>query len=173
MRLLTVGHSTHPLDAFTALLAAHAVTAIADVRLIPRSKRHPQFTCEALAESLPAHGIAYRHFADLGGHRRPRPDSPNRAWRNESFRGYADYLQTPRFRAALDELLAWAGSTPAVAVMCAEAVWWRCHRQLIADALVARGHAVWHITSAAAPARHELTPFAQLRDQELVYPALW
>lgn len=171
--ILTVGHSTHPIERFLDLLAAHGVHAIADVRLIPQSRRHPQFAKDALQASLAAVGVHYRHFRDLGGHRRPRPDSPNGTWRNTSFRGYADYLGTATFSQALDEFVAWEGeSAPHIAVMCAESVWWRCHRQLIADALVARGHEVRHITSAAAPVAHTLTAFARVEAQSVSYPAL-
>lgn len=171
--LFTVGHSTHTMAAFLALLTAHQVDAVADVRLMPQSRRHPHFAGQALEASLRHARIAYRHFRDLGGHRRPRPDSPNGAWQNESFRGYADHLATSEFRWAVEELLRWeeAGARR-VALMCAEAVWWRCHRQLIADALVAREREVWHITSTAAPARHALTPFARIEGERVEYPAL-
>jgi uncharacterized protein (DUF488 family) len=168
--IFTIGHSTRPLDEFVALLARNGVTQLADVRTVPKSRRHPQFVRETLAESLPRAGVAYRHFPGLGGLRKPRPDSGNTAWRNESFRGYADYLQTPPFALALDELLAWAG--PPTAIMCAEAVWWQCHRQLIADALVARGIEVRHIVSTAAPEPHKLTDFARVAGTRVTYPGL-
>src|SRR5262249_35174827 len=145
------GHSTRTLDEFVGLLRAHGITQLADVRTVPKSRRHPHFAGEALAVSLPAAGVAYRRFAGLGGLRKPRKDSQNTGWRHESFRGYADHMQSPAFREALDELIEWS-SVPTV-VMCAEAVWWQCHRQLIADALVARGIEVRHIMSAtSAPA---------------------
>jgi uncharacterized protein (DUF488 family) len=167
----TIGHSTRPLDEFIALLQAHGVRQIADIRTVPRSRRHPHYSQEALSRSLPAVGVAYRHFADLGGLRKPRRDSSNTAWRHEGFRGYADYMQTPAFAAALDDLVAFSreGLTT---MMCAEAVWWRCHRQLVADALVARGLEVRHIMSAAAARPHSLTDFAQLDGQRVVYPGL-
>ena len=136
--IYTVGHSTRPADEFIAILSAHAVTALADVRTVPRSRHNPQFNGEILAASLATAGIAYEPFQGLGGFRRPRPDSPNAGWRNASFRGYADYMQTPAFRENLDGLMALAADQT-VAMMCAEAVPWRCHRSLIADALTARG----------------------------------
>ncbi|MBM3770469.1 MAG: DUF488 domain-containing protein [Acidimicrobiia bacterium] len=170
--LFTVGHSTHTAATFLALLSAHQIDAVADVRLVPQSRRHPHFAQHALEAFLDEAGIAYRHFRDLGGHRRPRPDSPNGAWQNESFRGYADHLATAAWRSAMDELLRWEEPSRRLALMCAESVWWRCHRQLIADALVARGREVWHITSTAPPVRHTLTPFARTEGQHVWYPAL-
>jgi uncharacterized protein (DUF488 family) len=168
--IFTIGHSTRPLDDFVALLARNGVTQLADVRTVPKSRRHPQFVREALAGSLPGAGIAYRHIPGLGGLRKPRPDSANTAWRNQSFRGYADYMQTLPFAHALEELHAWA--VRPTAVMCAEAVWWQCHRQLIADALVARGIEVRHIVSAAAPEPHKLTEFARVEGTRVAYPGL-
>ena len=170
-RLFTIGHSVRPLDEFLALLDAHGVTGLADVRTMPRSRRHPHFSREALETSLPGAGIAYRHFAALGGLRKPRPDSANRGWRHEAFRGYADHMATPEFESALDELMAFAGSQ-VVAVMCAEAKWWECHRQLIADAVVARGATVCHIMSKRDAPAHELTPFARIERGRVTYPAL-
>jgi uncharacterized protein (DUF488 family) len=168
--IFTVGHSTRPLDELVALLARNGVTQLADVRTVPKSRRHPHFVREALAQSLPRAGIAYRHFPGLGGLRTPRPDSTNTAWRNEGFRGYADYMQTPAFAQALDDLLVWA--THPTAIMCAEAVWWQCHRQLIADALVARRVEVRHIVSTAAPEAHRLTEFARVAGTRVTYPGL-
>ena len=165
----TVGHSTRPIDAFIALLAAHGVTVLADVRTVPRSRHNPQFGREALASSLVAAGIAYRPFPGLGGFRRPRPDSPNTGWRNTSFRGYADYMQTAEFRGHLDALVDLAREQT-VAVMCAEAVPWRCHRSLIADALTVRGIAVAEIAGDARTQAHRLTPFAQVEGTTLTYP---
>jgi uncharacterized protein (DUF488 family) len=169
--IYTIGHSTRSLDDFIALLKAHGVAQLADVRSVPRSRRHPHFAADALTASLPAVGIAYRHFPGLGGLRKPRRDSRNTAWRHEGFRGYADYMQTPEFERALDDLVALAAALPA-AIMCAEAVWWRCHRQLTADALVARGIDVRHITSAGAAAQHALTEFARVTDGKVTYPGL-
>lgn len=167
----TIGHSTRPLDAFIVLLRAHAVARLADVRSVPRSRRHPHFSLDALSRSLAEAGIEYRHFAALGGLRKPRPDSPNTAWRHEGFRGYADYMGTPAFGAALDTLIGY-GREAAVAVMCAEAVWWRCHRQLIADALVAKGIEVRHMTSASAAPPHRLPEFAQVEGGRVVHRRL-
>lgn len=171
VRILTIGHSTHTADRFLALLQAHGVTAIADVRRFPGSRRHPHFAREALAAFLPQHDVAYRHFPALGGRRRPAPDSPNTGWRVPSFRAYADHMRSSEFQAALLELVAYAKNGVA-AVMCAESQWWRCHRQLIADALVTRGVEVGHIMSAGAPAPHELTSFARVDGPFVVYPGL-
>ncbi|HMF95016.1 MAG TPA: DUF488 domain-containing protein [Vicinamibacterales bacterium] len=170
MTLYTIGHSTRTLDQFIALLRVHEIAQLADVRTVPKSRRHPHFAREALSRSLPAAAIAYRHFAGLGGLRKPRQDSQNTAWRHESFRGYADHMQTPAFREALDELIEWS-AVPTV-VMCAEAVWWHCHRQLIADALVARGIDVRHIISAAPAPQHALTSFARVEGGHVTYPGL-
>ena len=169
MTIYTVGHSTRSADEFLALLRAHGVRAVADVRLIPRSRRHPHFADDALAEWLPRAGIAYLPFSQLGGRRRPRPDSPNVGWRNDSFRGYADYLATPAFRAALDELMTAAAKRPTT-TMCAEAVPWRCHRSLISDALLVRGWTVLDITSETKATPHKLTPFARVDGTTLTYP---
>jgi uncharacterized protein (DUF488 family) len=169
--IYTIGHSTRSLDDFIALLKAHGVTQLADVRSVPRSRRHPHFAADALAVSLPAAGIAYRHCPGLGGLRKARRDSPNTAWRHEGFRGYADHMQTDEFERALDELVALAAQQP-TAIMCAEAVWWRCHRQLTADALVARGIEVRHITSASAAPPHTLTEFARATNGKVTYPGL-
>jgi uncharacterized protein (DUF488 family) len=169
--IFTIGHSVRPLDEFLSLLKAHGVTGLADVRTVPKSRRHPHFAGEALQTSLPAAGIEYRHFAALGGLRKPRRDSPNGAWRHEGFRGYADHMQTEEFRAAVEDLLSFAASR-IVAVMCAEAKWWQCHRQLIADALVARDVEVRHIMSAREAPAHQLTAFARAAGGEVTYPAL-
>jgi uncharacterized protein (DUF488 family) len=171
VRIYTIGHSTRSADDFIALLEAHSVTGLADVRTVPKSRRHPHFAREALEKTLPLHGIEYRHFADLGGLRKPRRDSPNGAWRVEGFRGYADHMQTPAFQAAIDDLLTFAGRRQ-VAVMCAEAKWWQCHRQLVADALVARGIEVRHIMTAREAPAHELTSFARVEAGHVLYPAL-
>jgi uncharacterized protein (DUF488 family) len=169
--VFTIGHSTRPIEEFIGLLQAHGVTQLADVRTIPKSRRHPHFAQEALSVSLPAAGISYRHFPGLGGLRKAAPDSANGGWRHAGFRGYADYMQTPAFSAALADLLQWSRDAP-TAVMCAEAVWWQCHRQLIADALVARGVAVRHITSPKAAAAHALTAFARVDGERVSYPGL-
>lgn len=171
MTVYTIGHSTRTLDAFLALLHAHQIRQLADVRTVPKSRRHPHFAGEALARTLPEAGIAYRHLAALGGLRKPRKDSRNTAWRHESFRGYADHMETSVFQRAMDDLIAWSGAQPTV-VMCAEAVWWQCHRQLIADALVARAVEVRHIMSAGPAPLHALTAFARIDDGRVTYPGL-
>ncbi|MCA1585067.1 MAG: DUF488 domain-containing protein [Acidobacteria bacterium] len=147
--LWTIGHSNVSFDVFRQRLSAHGITLVADVRRYPASRRHPQFNREALDSALAQARIAYAHVAALGGRRQSRADSRNTAWRNLSFRGYADYMETPAFQAALDDLVAGADERP-TAVMCAEILWWQCHRSLIADALKARGHTVVHITAAGS-----------------------
>lgn len=169
--IFTIGHSTRPFDELVDLLRAHGVTQLADIRTVPKSRRHPHFAIESLSATLPAAGITYRHFPGLGGLRKPKADSINSGWRNEGFRGYADYMQTPAFNEAIDDLIAFAqaGTT---AIMCAESVWWRCHRQLTADALVARGIEVRHILSAAPADAHKLTDFARVANGRVTYPGL-
>jgi uncharacterized protein (DUF488 family) len=169
--IYTIGHSTRSLDEFVGLLRTHEVVKLADIRSMPRSRRHPHFGIDALSVSLPEAGIAYRHFPGLGGHRKARSDSPNTAWRHEGFRGYADYMLTPEFERALDDLVVFAGDA-ATAIMCAEAVWWRCHRQLTADALMARGVEVRHIVSDRPAAPHALTEFARVDGGRVTYPGL-
>ncbi len=169
VKLLSVGHSTHSAEAFLALLHAHRVTRLADVRTIPQSRRHPHFSREVLAAYLVSNGIDYRHMPELGGLRRPGPDSPNGGWQHPAFRGYADHMATPAFQSTLDTLIAW-GSTDLLAIMCAESKWWQCHRRLIADALVARGHEVYHIMSPRQAVVHQLTPFARVTAQKVQYP---
>ena len=155
MTVYTIGHSTRSLDDFVGLLQAHGVVQLADVR----------------TKSLPVAGIRYRHFPGLGGMRKPLSDSDNRGWRHPSFRGYADYMQTAAFAGELDELVAWSDDG-ATAVMCAEAVWWQCHRQLIADALVARGVETRHIMSARQADAHTITSFARIDGARVTYPGL-
>ena len=167
--ILTVGHSNRSLSDFIALLQAHSVTPLVDVRTVPRSRHNPQFNQDTLPAALQAVGIGYRHQPGLGGLRYPRPDSRNTGWRDASFRGFADYMQTPTFAAALDTLLQQAES-PRVAVMCAEAVPWRCHRSLIADALSVRGIPVEHLLSVTQRHAHRLTPWAQVDGIRLRYP---
>lgn len=167
--VFTVGHSTLPIDAFLDLLAAYRIEQLADVRTVPRSRRNPQFNAETLRESLAGAGIDYVPFRELGGLRKPRSDSPNLGWRNESFRGYADYMQTPEFAAALERLIALAHERR-TAVMCAEAVPWRCHRSLIADALMVRGIGVVEILSPTSYRDHSLTPFAHVSGTAVTYP---
>jgi uncharacterized protein (DUF488 family) len=177
MVMYTIGHSTRSLDEFVGLLRAHGISGIADIRTVPKSRRHPHFSAEALSVSLPQVGVSYRHVPGLGGLRKPRRDSRNSAWRHEGFRGYADYMETDEFREALADLIAWAEAGPLgrqkrVAIMCAEAVWWRCHRQMTADALVARGVDVCHITGTSPATAHKLTEFARIVDGEVRYPGL-
>ena len=178
---LTLGHATRPIGDFLALLKEHDVGLVADVRTVPRSRANPQFSREALATSLEEAGIRYAHLPALGGLRRPRPDSPNGGWNNASFRGYADHMQTPEFARGIEELLALAdelgatGEGRRVALVCAEMVPWRCHRSLVADALLARGHAVEELIGDTQGARvrpHTLTPFAQVEDGRVWYPPL-
>lgn len=159
--VLTVGHSTRPIEELLALLAENRVEVLVDVRRYPGSRRHPQYSREALAGSLEGAGIAYVHEPGLGGRRTARPDSPHTAWRVEAFRGYADYMDTPEFRAALDRLIGLAGGKTAV-ILCAEAVPWRCHRRLISDALVARGLEVRHILGPGRTDAHELDANARV-----------
>lgn len=168
--VLTVGHSTRTTKEFEALLIAHGVKQLADVRTIPRSRHNPQFNGDRLPRSLQRVGIRYRHMAELGGLRHARPDSMNTAWRNASFRGFADYMQTPEFEKALDQLIHWAQKRRTV-VMCAEAVPWRCHRSMIGDALLARGIRVEEITSRSRTRPHTLTPWALMRRKRVSYPA--
>ena len=170
-RVLTVGHSTRPIDEFLELLKAHGVQRVVDVRTVPKSRRNPQFGQDALRRSLAGAGIGYTHVPALGGLRKARPDSPNAGWRNASFRGYADHMQTPQFAQALEAVIE-RGRTQCIALMCAEAVPWRCHRSLIADALLARGLAAEDITSPTRRTPHRLTPFARVIGTELTYPAL-
>ena len=167
--MLTIGHSTRAIEEFIRLLQAHQVTCLADVRTIPRSRHNPQFSKDALAASLGETGIRYVHLPALGGLRHASKTSPNTGWRNTSFRGFADYMQTPEFAAGLDELLQLAGREQVV-LMCAEAVPWRCHRSLIADALLARGIQAEHIMSQTTRQPHKLTPFAKVQGPRVTYP---
>jgi uncharacterized protein (DUF488 family) len=167
----TVGHSTHSIDVLLAILASGHIQLLADVRRYPGSRRHPQFNQEALAASLADAKIEYRHFVDLGGRRHKRlPESPNTAWRVESFNAYADYMQSPEFLAALDELMS-AAREKRTAVMCSEALPHRCHRRLISDALVARGWQVHHLMTPKRTDEHALTPFAHVEGTQITYPA--
>ena len=169
MVIHTVGHSTRALSDLLGLLRIHGIRRLVDVRRYPASRRHPHFAAEALAAALEAEGIDYRHEPDLGGRRTGRPDSPHIAWKSASFRAYADHMDTPVFGAALGRLLD-VGREAATAILCAEAVPWRCHRQLIADALVARGVEARHILGPGPAERHALHPSARVReDGGLVY----
>ena len=169
--VVTFGHSTRTQDEIARLLHHHGVTAVADVRTVPRSRRHPHVAKDELERWLPEAGIAYRHFPGLGGLRRPRPDSPNAGWRNASFRGFADYMATDEFRESLEAFLAWAAGFDRTALMCSEAVPWRCHRSLIADALLVRGITAGEVIGDAAPRVHKLTPFGRIEGGSVLYPA--
>lgn len=167
----TVGHSNRSFDDLVDVLHAGSIAAVVDVRRFPASRRNPQFDRDALATDLPRAGIDYRHEPRLGGRRRPREDSPNTAWRNAGFRGYADHMLTAEFASALDRLEAMATGCR-TALMCAEAVPWRCHRSLIADALTVRGLRVFHLLGGARARAHRLTPFARMSEGRVVYPGL-
>lgn len=167
--VFTVGHSTRPVEEFIALLEAHRIELLVDVRTVPRSRHNPQFNRDTLPETLRHAGIGYLHLAELGGLRKARMDSANDGWRNLSFRGYADYMATPEFERGLTRLMDEAG-TRRVAVMCAEAVPWRCHRSLIGDALVARGVEVFELSSMTRAQPHRMTPFARVEGTQVSYP---
>jgi uncharacterized protein (DUF488 family) len=169
LRIYTIGHSNRALEDFIALLTAHEITVLADVRKLPGSRRYPHFNAESLQEKLPEAGIRYIHFPQLGGLRKPAPDSPNGAWRNASFQAYADYMLTESFSHELDALIELA-KTDRVAIMCAEALPWQCHRSLIADALVVRGIAVSHIMSATKLDEHALRDWAHVEGTRITYP---
>jgi uncharacterized protein (DUF488 family) len=168
--VMTIGHSTHTLDEFIRLLQAHGATCVVDVRTVPRSRHNPQFNKDSLPRSLTKAGMGYVHMPGLGGLRRAKADSPNAGWQNASFRGYADYMKTPEFALSLEELIRLANQDRIV-LMCAEAVPWRCHRSLIADALLVRGIRTEDIMSATRRQVHTLTPFARVRGTAITYPA--
>ena len=168
--VLTIGHSTRPLDEFLALLRAHSVTCVVDVRTVPRSRHNPQFNQDSLPDSLKKAGLGYVHLPALGGLRHAKCDSVNVGWRNASFRGYADYMQTPEFERGLEELIHLA-KREQIAIMCAEAVPWRCHRSLIGDALTVRGIRTEDVMSLTRSRIHTLTPFAKVRGKSVTYPA--
>ncbi len=166
-KLYTIGHSTRTLEEFTALLKREGVSHLVDVRAFPTSARYPHFNQTSLADSLEREAIRYTHFPALGGRRKVRRDSHNTLWRNAGFRGYADYMETREFAEALDQLLALA-SRDSTAIMCAEAVPWRCHRSLISDAAVAKGFRVFHIMDAGAD-EHRLTSFGRIDNSGRVH----
>lgn len=168
-RVLAVGHSTRPFAELVELLSSNGVAILADIRTVPRSRHNPQYDQAALRPALEREGIRYRHLPRLGGLRHPRADSPNGAWRNASFRGYADHMLTPEFEEGLLELRQLA-SQGAVALLCAEAVPWRCHRSLVADALFARGVVVEHIGGPGRTSPHRVTPFARVEGRRVTYP---
>jgi len=165
----TIGHSNRNFDDLVKALRTYGIKAVVDVRTVPQSRANPQFNRDELEAKLPEAGIAYSHAKDLGGLRHPTKDSPNSGWRNESFRGFADYMQTEDFRQALDRIIDQANATP-TAIMCAETLPWRCHRSLIADALVVRGFDVGEIFDAAKSQPHKLTPFAVVDGDRITYP---
>lgn len=167
--IFTLGHSTLPIKDFIALLQTCGIQRLVDIRIIPASRHNPQYMGDALAASLAANGIGYLHMPALGGLRHARRDSPNAGWRNASFRGYADYMQTDAFREALESLID-LGRQSRTAIMCAEAVPWRCHRSLVADALCVRGVPVVEILSATDWRMHALTPFARVEETSITYP---
>ena len=164
----TIGHSILALDKFVGLLQQQNIKALADVRLFPMSRRYPHFNSEALTKALREEGIRYLHFPELGGRRKPLPDSKNLAWRNESFRGYADYMETAEFKKGIERLIKEA-SERNVAIMCAEAVWWRCHRGLISDYLKVRGWKVLHIASTGKAEEHPMTSASSIINGQLSY----
>jgi len=171
-RIWTIGHSTRKIDIFLSLLEENGIKAVADVRMFPGSKRYPRFGREALAKSLGEAGIRYRHFPELGGRRKANPDSKNTAWRNEAFRGYADYMDTADFQKGIERLVDLAEESGPTAIMCAEAVWWRCHRSLISDYLKARGVEVIHILDENKTEPHPFTSVATIVNGELSYGSL-
>jgi len=168
-RIWTIGHSTRNIDTFISLLKGHDIKLVVDVRSFPGSKRYPQFSKEALANSVYAQGIRYEHLPELGGRRKPKPDSRNTAWRNASFRGYADYMETEEFRKGIERLLDLASELGETAIMCAEALWWRCHRSLISDYLKTRGIEVIHILAANKTESHPFTSAARIINGALSY----
>ena len=168
--VMTIGHSTRTLEEFIDLLQTHGASCVVDVRTVPRSRHNPQFNKASLPEPLKNAGLGYVHLPGLGGLRHAKPDSLNMGWRNTSFRGYADYMQTPEFAQSLDELIQLANQDQIV-LMCAEAVPWRCHRSLIADALLVRGIRTEDIMSPTRRQAHALTPFAKVQGIAITYPA--
>jgi uncharacterized protein (DUF488 family) len=169
VRIWTIGHSTRTIDTFISLLEEHGVRLLADVRSLPGSKRYPQFNKETLTDSLGKTGIRYEHFPELGGRRKAKPESKNTAWRNASFRGYADYMETKEFRKGIERFIDVAAEFGPTAIMCAEAVWWRCHRSLISDYLKARGIEVIHILDANKTQPHPYTSAARTVNGRLSY----
>ncbi len=168
--IFTIGHSTHPLQEFIELLKQYDITHLVDIRTIPKSRHNPQFNETALKKALTHAHIKYTHVKELGGLRHAQKDSINTAWKNASFRGFADYMQTPEFTAGIEQLLEFAQHDQ-VAIMCAEAVPWRCHRSLIGDALLVHGITVQDIFSRTSVKPHTLTPWAQVQNTTITYPA--
>jgi uncharacterized protein (DUF488 family) len=168
-QIFTIGHSTRTIEEFVGMLKAYGVTCLADIRTVPRSRTNPQFNKDALPDSLELHGIKYTHIAGLGGLRKTSADSVNKGWRNDSFRGYADYMQTPEFEESLNALIELMGRET-VAIMCAEAVPWRCHRSLVADALTVRGFNAEDIMSVTKSEPHKIRSFAKVEGTKITYP---
>ena len=168
--IMTIGHSTRPAAEFIHLLRAHDIKRLVDVRTVPHSRHNPQFNRDQLSAALHSARLHYKYMPGLGGFRHARSDSLNTGWHNASFRGYADYMQTPQFKKNLDALIELAKQEQ-IAIMCAEAVPWRCHRSLIADALLARGIEVREITSATSTRIHALTPWGHVNGTQVTYPA--
>jgi uncharacterized protein (DUF488 family) len=169
--IFSIGHSTRPLHQLLALLRAHGIHTLVDIRSIPHSRRNPQYNQEALQQAIESEGLGYKHLPALGGHRRAREDSPNSGWINPAFRGYADYMQTAMFEQGLCDLLELNRVAGPVAIMCSEAVPWRCHRSMVADALVVRGTSVLHILGEHRARTHQLNPLALIEGAGLSYPA--
>jgi uncharacterized protein (DUF488 family) len=167
--VFTIGHSTRTVSEFIEIIKAYGIKKVVDIRTIPKSRHNPQFNTDALRESLNVVKIGYLHMKGLGGLRHALKDSPNTAWRNASFRGFADYMQTEEFKENLEKLIDAAGKQATV-VMCAEAVPWRCHRSLIGDALFVHGVRVRHIMSAGSSKDHTLTPWAKVKGRKITYP---
>jgi uncharacterized protein (DUF488 family) len=167
--IFTIGHSTRPVEEFIAILHSFKIKKVVDVRTIPRSGHNPQFNADTLKESLIEAHIGYLHMETLGGLRHAKKESPNEAWRNASFRGFADYMQTEEFEKSLEKLMLTAAKER-TAIMCAEAVPWRCHRSLIADALLIRGVDVRHIMTATSDRKHTITPWAKVSGKRITYP---
>jgi uncharacterized protein (DUF488 family) len=167
--IYTIGHSTRTLDEFIGLIGAYDIKQLVDIRTIARSRYNPQYNQETFAEFLRTHNVVYLPLLKLGGLRKTRADSPNSGWHNDSFRGFADYMQTPQFEEGLEELIKLSQEKLTV-IMCAEAVPWRCHRSLIVDALQVRGIKVKHIIGKAEPKDHELTAWAQVDGTNIIYP---
>lgn len=169
MTVFTIGHSTRTIEEFIEFLKANGVERLVDIRTVPRSRFNPQFEQTALIKSLPENGIEYIHMKELGGLRPKKKESENMAWRNASFRNYADYMQTPEFRGGIERLMHFAGEK-ITAIMCAEALPWRCHRSLVADALLVKGVEVLDIMNIKTTAPHKLTPFAKVNGTQVIYP---
>jgi uncharacterized protein (DUF488 family) len=171
-RIYAIGHSTHPLDHFIKLVKAHGIHMVCDVRTVPRSRHVPQFNKDSLETALPAQGLGYRHFPQLGGLRKPSRNSVNLGWRNASFRGFADYMQTDQFKDGLQKLIELSEEEGPVVMMCAEALPWRCHRSLIADALLAQGIHALQLDNRGHATPHTLTSFASVKDGKVTYPGV-